>query len=178
MNTGFVERHTNPQLDEQSDTSLSSFNGYLHKVRATLRDLVSGRIRAVIEGAKLPKERFQLGPLRIAMWHRRELIASASVRSPSAPSVTAVCSRSRTSAEACVRSAPSLARPPRPESAERPQGASKRFVGRVFGFLAVVQDDIRGCQGLVLVSRDELSVRVKIAASRELDELGIIGGGM
>jgi hypothetical protein len=51
-------------------------------------------------------------------------------------------------------------------------------VGRVFGFLAVVQDDIRGCQGLVLVSRDELSVRVKIAASRELDELGIIGGGM
>jgi hypothetical protein len=71
MNTGFVERHTNPQLDEQSDTSLSSFNGYLHKVRATLRDLVSGRIRAVIEGAKLPKERFQFGPLRIAKWHRR-----------------------------------------------------------------------------------------------------------
>jgi hypothetical protein len=50
-------------------------------------------------------------------------------------------------------------------------------VGRVFGFLAVVQDDIRGCQGLVLVSRDELSVRVKIAASRELTSSESSGAG-
>jgi hypothetical protein len=61
--------------------------------------------------------------------------------------------------------------------AERPEGARKRFLGRVFGLLAIVQDDISGCQGLVLVSRDKLSVGVEIAASRALDELGMSGVG-
>ena len=72
---------------------------------------------------------------------------------------------------------PRAKRAVRPEPVQSQEGTCERLLGGVLCFLTITQNDVRGCERLVLVAPDELTVRADIPVACALDELTVIRGG-